>query len=160
MDGNKRQMLMTANLAQLFLWLVLKCWHYLITPILKHRETKPWVSTQDKPKLNPRVNVQSTKEFYLFSLPNSFSLMYSFRNERKGSMALVWQISSGKILVKRHSRDNDILSQEKFALRKGLSSFDSQNNFRTNLKTWFNICYISLSLEKAILHLETLISYL
>lgn len=25
MDGNKRQMLMTANLAQLLLWLVLKC---------------------------------------------------------------------------------------------------------------------------------------
>lgn len=25
MDGNKKQMLMTANLAQLFLWSVLKC---------------------------------------------------------------------------------------------------------------------------------------
>ena len=46
-------------------------------------------------------------------------------------MELVWQISSGKILVKKNSRDNDILSQEKFALKKGLSSFDSQNNFRT-----------------------------
>lgn len=41
------------------------------------------MSTQDKPKLNPRVNVVSTKEFHLFSLPNSFSLMYSFRNEKE-----------------------------------------------------------------------------
>lgn len=78
-----------ANLAELSLRLALKCWHYLTAPTLKNLETKPWISTQDKLKLNPPVNVHSTKASPLFGLPNSFPLLHKFRNEWKGSMALV-----------------------------------------------------------------------